>query len=235
MGPSWCVSPPSGPVLIPIGSVPRGIFVSLARPRLQPGILPLIFLRLLVSGTPTQVLPLPLPSGRINHFAAWIHPHTLMLSLRTIPYGLFHNRRELEGPLCAAGIIYMNSILSLNDRSAALSVNPGEKQHPLLQLGLCSWGWRWRLFILTPRIAVLHCSSLSFCSTLQCLGALADEAVFKNFSERGLNVSQGLTLEGQVYPVLESWAPWSGNPGLDFAWAIAVTQSRRASPNCSSF
>lgn len=36
------------------------------------------------------------------------------------------------------------------------------------------------------------------------LGALADEAVFENFSERGLNVSQGLTLEGRVYPGLES-------------------------------
>lgn len=70
---------------------------------------------------------------------------------------------------------------------------------------------------------------------LTILGALANEAVFENFSERGLNVFQGLTLEGQANPGLESWAPWSGNPGLDFAWAIAVALSCRAGPSCSSF
>ena len=41
---------------------------------------------------------------------------------------------------------------------------------------------------------------------------------------------QGLTLEGRVYPDLESWPPWPKNPGLDFAWAIAVFPPSRLVP-----
>lgn len=36
-------------------------------------------------GYPAGVLPLPLPSGRVNCFAAWIHPYTLVQTLRNCP------------------------------------------------------------------------------------------------------------------------------------------------------
>lgn len=78
-----------------------------------------------------------------------------------------------------------------------------------------------------PKIQILYRSSLLFCSTLECIGALADGARFEDFSGRGLKVPQGLTFEGRAYLGLESWAPWPENPGLDFAWAVAVAQPRR--------
>lgn len=59
-------------------------FLSPARPRPLHSILLLILptfpRQLLLQTTPAGVLPLPFPSGRFNHFAAWIQPHTLVRS-----------------------------------------------------------------------------------------------------------------------------------------------------------